>query len=283
MRKFAHLFLLLGAVIAATSCTVSGAAAGDTGEPVVLADESGPRAAIVLADAPRNILITTGRKRKGTFRQFTVRYAAEELQKYVEKSTGAKLPIVRASEAPEEGALVLVGQSPLTDKLGISRAGLKPEGFRIAARGRSVAIVGEVAPAGGYQAGYDRGTLWGVYEFLERFVGARWYLAGELGTVIPERKTLAVPPTDFTKAPCFAKRIGSISESYSDATKLEWYPVFRHGDTTGFAANHTYYFWARLFGKTHPEYFGVDANGKRMFDTKKLSNKKLIPKKLLLT
>jgi len=273
MRKLVLPCLFLAAAFVGASSAAWSAEARAGDEPVLLVDGGRAAASIVVADAPDKILITTGSKRKKTFKQFTVRYAAEELQKYLEKCAGAKLPIVKASEAPAEGALVLVGRSALTDKLGITPAKLRPEGFRIVARGRHVAIVGEIAPAGGYQAGFDRGTLWGVYEFLERFAGVRWYFAGELGTVIPHGESLAIGPVDLTKAPFYAKRIGSVSESYSDPDKLDWYPVFRQGDTTGFAANHTYYLWPRLFGRTHPEYFAVDANGKRMVDPEKLGNK----------
>ena len=40
----------------------------------------------------------------------TQRTAAETLQKYLEKASGVRLPIVSASEAPETGTLVLVGR-----------------------------------------------------------------------------------------------------------------------------------------------------------------------------
>jgi len=273
MRSCLIIVALLSLTVFAASCTVATASSVGDAKPVQLVADGKPLAAIVVADKPDKILITTGRKRKKTFKQFTNLYAAQELRKYIEKATGAKLPILKASQAPAEGALILVGRSALTEKLGVSGANLKSEGFRIATRDNCVAIVGEIAPEDHLQAGHDRGTLWGVYEFLEQFVGVRWYFGGELGTVIPKRKSLVVPSTELTKAPYYAKRWGSIGEAYSGPDRLDWYPVFRQGDTTGFAANHTCALWGRLYGKSHPEYFGLDKNGKRMFDLKKITGR----------
>src|SRR5437764_228341 len=50
------------------------------------------------------------------------------------------------------------------------------------------------------------GTAWGVFELLERFVGARWYFPGPLGRSVPKATTLRVPPTWLEDAPVFRKR-----------------------------------------------------------------------------
>ena len=59
----------------------------------------------------------------------TPKFAARELQTYVEKASGAKLPIV---EKPVAGKKVIfVGESEFTKVLGLSLDEVKPEGFMI--------------------------------------------------------------------------------------------------------------------------------------------------------
>ena len=49
----------------------------------------------------------------------TVARAANELQEYVERSTGARLPILEG-ERPDAGLSILVGESRFTAELGIA-------------------------------------------------------------------------------------------------------------------------------------------------------------------
>ena len=50
------------------------------------------------------------------------------------------------------------------------------------------------------------GTEFGVYGFLQRYCGVRWYLPGPDGTHAPKRKTLAIPPMDVLDNPFFLSR-----------------------------------------------------------------------------
>ena len=57
-----------------------------------------------------------------------VHLAALELQRYVEKISGATLPIASAGQPRPAGTIVLVGASPLTESLGLNiPTGLTPE------------------------------------------------------------------------------------------------------------------------------------------------------------
>ena len=69
------------------------------------------------------------------------KFAAKELQKYVEKMTGAKLPIVAE---PSGGAVakIFVGKSSFTDKLGLKTDGLRYGAFRMAAGPEWLALLG---------------------------------------------------------------------------------------------------------------------------------------------
>jgi len=93
-------------------------------------------------------------------------YAAQELQKYLEKISGARLPIVtdEAKASPNE---ILVGTNSHATKLAreIRQEKLGPDGFVWQTDVRKLLIAG----------GYPRGTLNGVYTFLEEQLGLRWF------------------------------------------------------------------------------------------------------------
>ena len=140
------------------------------------------------------------------------KYAAEELRDFMEKATGVRLPIVTdAGGALAERALpskaILLGETKFTTEL----VGTHPrcvsqsdapwarpyqdDGFRLVAKPPHLFIIGSA----------ERGTLYGVYEFLERFVGCRWYASWR--TVVPRRDRVEVPgDLDETQTPAFAMR-----------------------------------------------------------------------------
>ena len=44
----------------------------------------------------------------------------------------------------------------------------------------------------------ESATVHGVYEFLERYFGVRYYFPGELGTIIPRHSRVEIADADFT-------------------------------------------------------------------------------------
>jgi len=224
-----------------------------------------PKAAIVVRDEPDKIALVLQMSLLDDSK--TVMFAAEQLQHYVEKVSGARLPIVKESQAPADRTLVFVGRSGLARTRGVTPDGLESEGFLIRTDADSAAIVGEIAREGEWQGGLDRGTLWGVYEFLERVAGVRWYFAGELWTHIQKKKTLQVAPMTVVKAPAYRMRVGGIGNTYG-AGRMEWLPAVRSLNATNFFANHSCSMWGLQYGKTHPEYFAVKPDGTRMIAAK---------------
>lgn len=69
------------------------------------------------------------------------KFAARELQEYIEKLSGAKLPIV-SQPTPGVPSRVYVGKSGYTDKLGLETDGLKYGAYRIAAGKDWLALLG---------------------------------------------------------------------------------------------------------------------------------------------
>ena len=99
----------------------------------------------------------------------TERFAAEELQSYLDKIIGRKVPI-RAS-LPTGAMGLLVGGGELDAG---RRAELGEEGYTLLTTDRGVVLAG---------AG-PRGTLYAVYEFLHR-LGCRWYFIDPEDEIVP--------------------------------------------------------------------------------------------------
>ncbi len=149
----------------------------------------------------------------------TARLAAKELQHVIRRATGAELRITSNATSP---AIRLV-----------SDGALPHDGFEIRAEGQDLIIAGNddlAPPAPDVWFVPSHGTLFGAYEFLERFVGVRWLFPGELGEDVPHHDTLAVSlPAAIRGAPDLAVRsLAYVGESDKGTTGrprsavLEW-------------------------------------------------------------
>lgn len=130
------------------------------------------------------------------------RRAAEELQHFVREISGATLPVADDSRR-RRGPLVLIGRSRALQRLApdLPPSGLGPEGFVIEARGPHLVIAG----------GGPRGTLYGVYEFLER-LGCRWFTADV--SRIPRLRTIPLPAAPVRQEPAFEYREPFFTEAF---------------------------------------------------------------------
>lgn len=189
MRMPAALAEIAWIVFAGAGLTAFGAKAESaaSGWELVLVRDGQARAAIVTAATPTA----------------NARIAAAELQTYIEKITGAKLPIA-TDQAPPAGVLVLVGRSSLTDRIpGLSipagkTKNLREEGFVLQTGSDRLVLAGnDVEPY--------YGTRYAATEFLHR-LGVRWFLPGQLGEVVPKMATLSVGPMRVVQRPDFPLR-----------------------------------------------------------------------------
>jgi hypothetical protein len=123
------------------------------------------------------------------------RYAAEELQRYLAKLSGATLPIVTDAEAPVAREIVLGASSRLrARRFSIEFSRLGPDGFVLRSQGRRLIIAG----------GRPRGTLNGVYTLLEEDFGVRWFTP-EL-EVVPSLPKLTLRRLNETHVPALENR-----------------------------------------------------------------------------
>ena len=133
---------------------------------------------------------------KGALCSLTEVTAANELQKYIQQISGAVLDIVDDTARVREHE-ILVGKTTHENGLGviIDRVALGDEGFTIMTAGEKLIIAG----------GELRGTLYGVYDFLERQLGCRWFTT-EL-EIIPSNATIKIDANlNDTQKACFEYR-----------------------------------------------------------------------------
>ena len=78
-----------------------------------------------------------------------VKVAAEDLQLYIAKATGAKLPIINSNDSGGRPAII-VGNGPDAEKAGIDIKNIPAEGFTVKTVGNKLFIVGKDTPGNPY-------------------------------------------------------------------------------------------------------------------------------------
>jgi len=120
------------------------------------------------------------------------RWAAQELQTFLRQMSGAQLPVQAANEmsrAEPGHARILVGNKTARARHPrLTLDGLGEEGFVIKTLDHEVVIAG----------GEKRGTLYGVYTFLEK-LGCRWWTP--TANTIPKMHTITAPRLDLRQVP----------------------------------------------------------------------------------
>ncbi len=210
-----------------------------------------------------------------------VRFAATEMQAILKRATDVELSIV--SEVDAQLTSIVLGDCEAARAAGVVTEDLPRDAFIIRAVDTNIFIAGRdsqtvdpvaAMPGGKWSNIFERATLFGVYDFLERFVGTRFYFPGELGIVVPDEPKLSVPTMDIHEAPDFPQReLGILT-----------YPLVTLEGTQGelFAEQNHYRYMLRLeteyvpcnhglsrlglmkrFGETNPEFFALLKNGSR--------------------
>lgn len=184
--------------------------------------------------------------------------AATDLQEYIFKATGAKLPKVREN---------MVGKRPAF-RVGYLKVDT-PEGFVIKVREKDIHISGNDSPGDPYNNhwafGSRVGTWYGACDFLERFLGVRWYMPGPLGEYVPKTSTLILPDDlNYKDAPRMelraCKQAGYGQRSNADKRECQkWRRRNREGQAVHWCSWHS---WLRHlkgsdYFKEHPEWFAM--------------------------
>ena len=134
------------------------------------------------------------------------KFAGEELQRHILLISGAKLEIAETASATRPR--LLVGRA--AGSAGVSATDLPLEHYRIKTVGNALCLVGHDHGAAGADplelGDVQTGTLFAVYDLLDRVFGVRWLWPGELGTYVPKHATIAIPDMDVTRGPKLVQR-----------------------------------------------------------------------------
>lgn len=127
--------------------------------------------------------------------------AANELKKYLEMATGVTFSVAHESVAPQSKKIYL-GKTNAFSNLGVEldEEELNGDGFILLANGDTLYIAGAT----------DTGTLYGVYYYLEEYVGVRFYGLDE--EYVPHVSEISFPEEQVTEIPAFRYR-GALSDA----------------------------------------------------------------------
>jgi len=191
------------------------------------------------------------------------KYAAQEFQHILGQSTGMSLPVRNSGK--EASHHVYIGKSAALaeDNITIDTSKLGEEDFQVIIRDDLLAIVG----------GRPRGTLYGVYQFLEDELGVRFLTHDH--THIPDATQVQIPCREYTYKPPFGFRWSYYKEN-SDrpefAARLRVNTVTTDeklgGKTSQNLISHSFHLLVPFskYGKEHPEYYAL-VEGKRDTNT----------------
>lgn len=225
--------LLLAGLISTWLCS---AKAGEASASMKLVREGKPLADIVVARDAGPL----------------VKKAAETLRTYLKKSTGADFSI---NDAPQGEASIHVGMTPEVAKSTVGHGGLDHDGFILQGfDGKGFVILG----------GSDYGTEYGVYDFLERYLGIKWLMPTEVGEDVPKHSNLEVSTARVVSNPVFLLRyfsplnpeVQSPNDPYPRYT--DWARRNRINRPDGRLSYHHQLLQLlppSKYGKTHPEFY----------------------------
>jgi hypothetical protein len=175
--------------------------------------------------------------------------AAKVFQDYVERISGARIPI-KSDETKAGDGEILIGNVNRLKLKDIPLEKLGDDGLFIQSTGRRLIIAG----------GAGKGVLYSVYTFLEKYMGCRKYSSKV--SYVPKQKTIILNSINDMEIPGFTYR----EEEYPDTRDSEYMDWNKLNSHTGSGTEnknkwgsfvHTFdrLLSAKEYGEAHPEYF----------------------------
>jgi hypothetical protein len=176
--------------------------------------------------------------------------AVRELNYHLQKMSGATLQVVGTDDVRQIKAPAIV-LGDLAVKLGAvpQKKSESKEGFRLLTKNGLLLIGGES----------DDGVLFGADAVLEK-LGCDWVMPGEIGEIIPQRKTVEIGDLDESQAPAFAMRRlwyrgGSKLNTPEDFARFEtWSRRLKAGSYRPPAAETAGHYWDQFIKKHKAEF-----------------------------
>ncbi len=183
--------------------------------------------------------------------------SAKDLAEYLGRSISTQ---VYAKPLPGSDAEpgIWVGRTPASDKLKDRMEELGPDGYLLWGDGNQLVICGKT----------HYGTANGIYSFLQRFLGIRWFMPGRLFEFVPRHEGFKLPVVEEISEPSFSFRMfsGLQGEEGSDWSRRNLLSRARPELIYG-ALGHNLFrvFPPEEFGRHHPEIYSL-IHGQRITD-----------------
>lgn len=184
--------------------------------------------------------------------------AAKELQCTLKNISGITLPIHQ--ETSKNKYHIFIGfHKKLADKASVLQPDRKDEGYVYRSIGKNLWIYG----------GAQRGTLYGVYAFLQKELGCRWFTPTD--SLIPQRQNWFFPSNLYhQEKPAIGIRFNQYHEAYNSHWAVRHfnnaiYQTPEYGGSERYWNAHTMgqFMPAKEYYAEHPEYFAL-RDGKRI-------------------
>ncbi len=147
--------------------------------------ESVPRIVLVAAGKPTASIVVAKKA------PAVERHAARELRKYVQRMTGAELPVRTGSRG--DGPSIYIGSAAPVRELDLSKSALGEDGYVVKTVGGNIVLTG----ARPYSC------LYAVYHLLENYLGCGFF---EDGDHVPRQASVAVPALNDVEKPFYKYR-----------------------------------------------------------------------------
>lgn len=193
--------------------------------------------------------------------------AAREIATYVERISGAKLPLRLSASGELQGkqpgeqpgevpaqppdgapAAIVVGNPALRAGMPAPPPTPSGDGYRLLARGNRVLLGGETRES----------TFFAACHLLEA-LGCRWFFDNPLGEVVPRTKTVLVVPLDVEEEPDFISR----SLWGPNWRSARWARRNRLGGLSLPTGHDWGHVPASRYGDEHPEYYALRGGERR--------------------
>ena len=199
------------------------------------------------------------------------KYAAEETARHLQAAGLADVKIVSAPSGKD--FVIRLGRAA-----GLDVTSLPKNGARVRITSSAAEIAGRDGSGDPLDTRVECGTLFGVYDFLEKELGVRWLWPGETGTYVPRRESLNLTETDYEVAPPMTFAVWRIMPSrgngwsekkaaraFYEKEKI-WLRRHRFNTLENLAYGHAFTTYMKRFGRETPEIFNLLPDGSRRPD-----------------
>ncbi|MFA6928924.1 MAG: DUF4838 domain-containing protein [Lentisphaeria bacterium] len=198
------------------------------------------------------------------------RFAAEELSCALQKVTGVQLALTE-KPSPGKKAIYLGAHSDLKGKNFDPSEYEGTERFRIDEWNGNLVIMGAEEEKNPLSRDYGNfGLLFGVYDFLEKYLGFRWYTPGEFGECFDALTTVTVDQLPIDQTPHYWSRTvwPYFYNEFNQEESMLWNRRMRMFGTGDGGSNHSFQDMYFLYKDSKPEIFALKPDGKsREFGT----------------